>query len=102
MKTYGTIFNDLSAYGRLVIIWSDVPFLGSHVLLAGDQWFVFVDYGFYKLDAKTKTSNGVDFNTVCSSNHDSGKFLGNIETKYKWSEYGKNVFFTFPKLKGCA
>lgn len=46
------------------------------------------NYGFYKLDAKTKTSNGVDFNTVCSSNHDSGKFLGNIETKYKWREYG--------------
>lgn len=46
------------------------------------------NYGFYKLEAKTKTSVGVDFNTNCSSNHDSGKFIGNIETKFKWTDYG--------------
>lgn len=46
------------------------------------------NYGFYKLEAKTKTSNGVDFTTTSSSNHDSGKFIGNVETKYRWTDYG--------------
>ena len=47
------------------------------------------DYGFYKIEAKTKTINGVEFTSNGSSNHDSGKFAGSLETKYKWNEYGK-------------
>jgi voltage-dependent anion channel protein 2 len=46
------------------------------------------NYGFYKLEAKTKTKSGAEFNTTSSSNHDSGKFYGNLEAKYKWTEYG--------------
>ena len=47
-----------------------------------------VDYGFYKMEAKTKTRAGVEFTTNGSHNHDSGKINGSLETKYKWSEYG--------------
>lgn len=46
------------------------------------------NYGFYKVEAKTKTDCGVEFTSNGSSNHDSGKFNGSLETKYKWSEYG--------------
>lgn len=46
------------------------------------------NYGFYKLEAKTKTDSGVEFTSNGSSNHDSGKFNGSLETKYKWGEYG--------------
>lgn len=46
------------------------------------------NYGFYKLECKTKTNNGVEFTTSGNSNHDSGKVNGNLETKYKWKDYG--------------
>jgi voltage-dependent anion channel protein 2 len=46
------------------------------------------NYGFYKLETKTKTQGGAEFNTTSSSNHDSGKFFGNVESKYKWKDYG--------------
>lgn len=46
------------------------------------------NYGFYKLGVKTETASGVEFHTNVSSNHDSGKFLGTVETKYKWTDYG--------------
>lgn len=46
------------------------------------------NYGFYKLEVKTKTAGSVEFTTNVSSNHDSGKFMGNLETKYKWKDYG--------------
>lgn len=46
------------------------------------------NYGFYKLEVKSKTNNGVEFTTNGSSNHDSGKVGGSLETKYKYSEYG--------------
>lgn len=46
------------------------------------------NYGLYKLEAKTKSSSNVEFTTNCSSNHDSGKFAGSLETKYKWQDYG--------------
>lgn len=49
------------------------------------------NYGFYKLEAKTKTKNGVEFTSNGSSNHDSNKFTGSLETKYKSAEHG----FTF-------
>jgi len=41
------------------------------------------------VEAKTRTSNGVELNTNCSSNHDTKKFVGSLETKYKWPDYGK-------------
>lgn len=46
------------------------------------------NYGFYKVEAKTKTDSGVEFTSNGSSNHDSGKFNGSLETKYKCSEHG--------------
>jgi len=46
------------------------------------------NYGTYKLEAKSKTANGVEFTTSGNSNHDSGKVGGSLETKYKYSDYG--------------
>jgi voltage-dependent anion channel protein 2 len=46
------------------------------------------NFGFYKLECKTKTKSGVEFTTSGSNNHESGKVNGSLETKYKWSDYG--------------
>jgi hypothetical protein len=40
------------------------------------------------LDVKTKTATGVEFNSGGSSNTDSGKVTGSLETKYKCADYG--------------
>ncbi|KAJ8932688.1 hypothetical protein NQ318_000604 [Aromia moschata] len=45
-------------------------------------------FGLIKLDCKTKTSSGVEFSTGGSSNQDSGKVFGSLETKYKVKDYG--------------
>uniref|UniRef100_A0A668T1L7 Non-selective voltage-gated ion channel VDAC2 n=1 Tax=Oreochromis aureus TaxID=47969 RepID=A0A668T1L7_OREAU len=47
-------------------------------------------YGFgqVKLDVKTKSASGVEFKTSGSSNTDTSKVVGSLETKYKRSEYG--------------
>jgi len=45
-------------------------------------------FSLLKLNCKTKTSTGVEFTSGGSSNLDSGKVLGNLETKYKVAEYG--------------
>ncbi|XP_022087448.1 voltage-dependent anion-selective channel protein 2-like [Acanthaster planci] len=45
-------------------------------------------FGFVKLDAKTTTQKGVEFNVVGSSNNDTGKVDGSLETKYSWKDYG--------------
>lgn len=47
-------------------------------------------FGLWKLDVKTKTNSGVEFNTSGSSNQDNGKVFGSLETKYKVKEYGLN------------
>ncbi|XP_016418672.1 voltage-dependent anion-selective channel protein 2-like [Sinocyclocheilus rhinocerous] len=44
-------------------------------------------FGTVKLDVKTKSANGVEFKTCGTSNMDSNKVSGNLETKYKWAEY---------------
>ncbi|KAM6442176.1 non-selective voltage-gated ion channel VDAC2 isoform 2-T3 [Liasis olivaceus] len=49
-------------------------------------------FGLVKLDVKTKSTSGVEFATSGSSNTDTGKVNGSLETKYKWAEYG--VTFT--------
>jgi voltage-dependent anion channel protein 2 len=41
-----------------------------------------------KLEVKTKTATGVEFSTEGSSNTDSGKVAGSLETKYKCKDYG--------------
>ncbi|XP_059802816.1 non-selective voltage-gated ion channel VDAC2 [Hemitrygon akajei] len=45
-------------------------------------------FGLVKLEVKTKSQSGVEFTTSGSSNTESGKVSGSLETKYKWSEYG--------------
>ena len=45
-------------------------------------------FGLMKLDVKTKTNNGVEFNSSATNNSDSGKVSGDLETKYKFKEYG--------------
>jgi len=45
-------------------------------------------FGFVKLDAKTKTGSGVEFSVGGSSNNDTGKVDGSLETKYSWKDYG--------------
>lgn len=52
------------------------------------QSFLFEDFGLFKVDVKTKTANGVEFNTAGQSSHDTGLFQGNLESKYKLKEYG--------------
>ncbi|GAB6019499.1 Voltage-dependent anion-selective channel protein 2 [Chamberlinius hualienensis] len=45
-------------------------------------------FGLAKLDFKTKTQNGVELNVSGTSNQDTGKALGNLESKYKVKELG--------------
>lgn len=45
-------------------------------------------FGLMKLDVKTKTQTGVEFNSGAVSNLDSSKVTGNLETKYKFKEHG--------------
>ncbi|KAM3859722.1 non-selective voltage-gated ion channel VDAC2-like isoform 2-T2 [Diretmus argenteus] len=45
-------------------------------------------FGLVKLDVKTKSTSGVEFKTSGSSNTDTSKVNGTLETKYKWGEYG--------------
>lgn len=46
------------------------------------------NYGFKKVDLKTKTASGIEFTTKGSSSDETGKISGSIETKYKKSEHG--------------
>ncbi|KAJ8930247.1 hypothetical protein NQ314_016975 [Rhamnusium bicolor] len=45
-------------------------------------------FGLIKLDVKSKTASGVEFSTGGTSNQESGKVFGSLETKYKVKEYG--------------
>ncbi|XP_060522336.1 voltage-dependent anion-selective channel-like [Cylas formicarius] len=45
-------------------------------------------FGLIKLDCKTKSNSGVEFNTGGTSNQENGKVFGSLETKYKVKEYG--------------
>lgn len=49
------------------------------------------NYGLFKLEAKSKTSNGVEFTASGNNNHENGKVAGSLETKYKWKEHGLTV-----------
>lgn len=45
----------------------------------------------FKLDVKTKIPNGCEFSSGGVSYFDSGKVVGNLESKYKFKEYGLNL-----------
>lgn len=59
--------------------------LGKH---ARDVFGKGYHFGLLKLDVKTKTGSGVEFSTSGTSNQDTGKVFGNLETKYKIKEHG--------------
>uniref|UniRef100_A0A0B6YAV4 Voltage-dependent anion-selective channel protein 2 n=1 Tax=Arion vulgaris TaxID=1028688 RepID=A0A0B6YAV4_9EUPU len=44
--------------------------------------------GVFRIDASTKTQNNIELSASIVSNRESGKVSGNVESKYKWSEYG--------------
>jgi len=46
------------------------------------------NYGFAKVDLKTKTDSGMEFTTKGSSANDTGKISGVLETKYSRPKYG--------------
>jgi len=48
-------------------------------------------FSLLKLDVKTKTASGVEFSSGGTSNTDSGKVEGNLETKYKFAEHGLEI-----------
>jgi len=48
-------------------------------------------FGLLKLDVKTKTSSGVEFSSGGSSNTETGKVTGSLESKYKVKELGLTV-----------
>lgn len=47
--------------------------------------------GQVKLEGKSKTANGINFTATGTSNVETGKIVGNLESKYKWAEYGVTV-----------
>ncbi|XP_022916508.1 voltage-dependent anion-selective channel-like isoform X2 [Onthophagus taurus] len=55
---------------------------------AGDIFNKGYHFGLIKLDCKTKTGSGVEFNTGGSSNQETGKVFGSLETKYNLKEHG--------------
>ena len=48
-------------------------------------------FGLVKLEAKTTSATGVAFTSAFTQNLASAKVLGNLETKYKCKEHGKEV-----------
>ncbi|KAL7983034.1 hypothetical protein Chor_013685, partial [Crotalus horridus] len=69
-----------------------LEFYGAFIPLEEDFAYTSNCFGLVKLDVKTKSTSGVEFATSGSSNTDTGKVNGSLETKYKWAEYG--VTFT--------
>jgi hypothetical protein len=45
-------------------------------------------FNIFKLDVKTRTANGVNFNVVGEHNTDNARTFGSLETKYSVPEYG--------------
>lgn len=45
-------------------------------------------FGLIKLDLKTKSASGVEFSSGITSNQESGKVFGSLQSKYKVSDYG--------------
>jgi hypothetical protein len=45
-------------------------------------------FNVFKLDVKTRTANGVNFNVVGEHNTETTRTLGSLETKYVVREYG--------------
>lgn len=86
IKRVDDSWGDWGAAGeRLIMAPPPYPDLGKN---ARDIFSKGYHFGLIKLDCKTKTNSGVEFNTGGSSNQESGKVFGSLETKYKVKEYG--------------
>jgi len=78
-------------YKRLInkhIIIMAPPKYGDLGKQASDVFGKGYNFGVLKLEVKTKTASGVAFTTGGSSNIESGKVTGNLETKYKLADLG--------------
>lgn len=49
------------------------------------------NFGFLKVDTKTKTSDGLEFKTNAQHNTATSRLFGSIDIKYKFKEYGLTV-----------
>lgn len=67
------------------------PAFGSLGKQSKDVFGKGYNFGVLKLDVKTKTASGVEFSSAGTSNTDSGKVAGSLETKYKCPDYGMTV-----------
>lgn len=52
------------------------------------RFSVTTDFGLVKLDVKTKTPSGVEFNVNGTSNNDTGRVSSSLETKYFLKDHG--------------
>ena len=73
---------------RIVISLSHIELFDKKTLCNITFIHLFLNFSLLKLDVKTKTATGVEFNSGGSSNTDSGKVTGSLETKYKCADYG--------------
>lgn len=64
------------------------PTYGDLGKAAKDLFSKGYNYGFNKLEAKTKTDNGVKFTNKGSFNTETGRLSGEINSEYKISDYG--------------
>lgn len=55
---------------------------------ATDVFGIGYNFGLMKVELKTKKASGLDVVSKISQNTESGKIDGNLETKYKFKEYG--------------
>ena len=79
-------FLHLQIFKRLFFFLDKKP---SNAVYYATLSFLLADYGFFKINAKTRTDSGVKFTTTGSSSSDTGKVNGSLETEYEWSDYGK-------------
>jgi len=60
--------------------------LSFHILLI---FYIYkIVFNVFKLDVKTRTANGVNFNVVGEHNTETARTFGSLETKYVVPEYG--------------
>lgn len=64
------------------------PFYADLGKKANDVFAKGYHFGLLKLDLKTKSEAGVEFNSGIVSNQDSGKVFGSLQSKYSVKDYG--------------
>ncbi|XP_050677059.1 voltage-dependent anion-selective channel isoform X2 [Leptidea sinapis] len=64
------------------------PFYADLQKNANDIFSKGYHFGVYKLDLKTKSEAGVEFNSSITSNQESGKVVGSLSSKYAVKDYG--------------